>query len=411
MAKSKYFPDLTDGTDIASVEPIEDGFSAVESDITSIEENYTTNDEFNAEIAKMREEYSSEFSAVRSQIAEVESDLKSSFQSTDAHINYVENELYLKLETDTASDIEQLKRISVPHTAISASSSATYAGVADTYLVAAITDHLAGEKLTDLKVYGNPLGAASGQNDEGGFYLTLRICGKNIFNPKQFLKASDWVASTVEDDTFGTLNTYSGLVSTLWNKYNKPGFNVPNIGKKLYCSYIAKNKSTTSYTTSIQYDYSDENTMQNVGYIGTKAWKKFAATTASKNISKIYSGYNVDDTVYFANVMMCDSTLDRTYEPYTETSVTAYMSDPLYEDDYIDFINKKVYRSDGTVEDITVEGDLTAIDSDINYIWFDAGGYSPEGIAPGEMEAEYYQDINKVITELKNAALAQGASV
>ncbi len=91
------------------------------------------------------------------------------------------------------------------------------------------------------------------------------------------------------------------------------------------------------------------------------------------------------------------------YEPYTNSILNAALGTPLAPGEYIDLIRKK--RVNGSTEtDILVAGELKTVDSDVNNI------ICGTTIAPEKIDVEYYQDINKVITELRNAILAQGGN-
>ena len=84
-------------------------------------------------------------------------------------------------------------------------------------------------------------------------------------------------------------------------------------------------------------------------------------------------------------------------------TVTVSLDTPLSQQEYIDVINKKRYNG-STVSDITVSGELKTLDSDVNNI------KCSTAISPSKIELSYYQDINKVITNLTNAILAQGGN-
>lgn len=91
------------------------------------------------------------------------------------------------------------------------------------------------------------------------------------------------------------------------------------------------------------------------------------------------------------------------YEPYSTTVAAAILDTPLTPGEYIDLIRKK--RVNGSTEtDIAVTGTLKTVDSDVNNIMCDTT------VAPSKINIEYYQDINKVIAEIKNAILAQGGN-
>ena len=57
------------------------------------------------------------------------------------------------------------------------------------------------------------------------------------------------------------------------------------------------------------------------------------------------------------------------------------------------------------MSDISVTGDLTSLESASITITCSSD------VSPSKMEVTYYQDINKVIEELKNAILSQGGNV
>ena len=114
------------------------------------------------------------------------------------------------------------------------------------------------------------------------------------------------------------------------------------------------------------------------------------------------NGKNVYDNlgVIFRNMQMVEgaytsSTMPE-YEPYTETVATAQLPKQLAKGEYIDLLGKKLYSGD-TVTDITVTGELKATDSARNVV------IAQTNATPDNMEVEYYQDINKVISEVKNA--------
>ena len=67
-------------------------------------------------------------------------------------------------------------------------------------------------------------------------------------------------------------------------------------------------------------------------------------------------------------------------------------------------INKKRYAANGTETDITVTGELKTIES--GSITIDC----TTGAQPPRIEAEYWQDINKVVGNLTSAILANGGN-
>ena len=113
----------------------------------------------------------------------------------------------------------------------------------------------------------------------------------------------------------------------------------------------------------------------------------------------------IDGVNITENLQLESGTTATEYEPYTETTATAVLDTALGENDYIDIIEKKRYTNGTEVSDITVEGELKTADSSICEI------ECQTNVQPSKISTEYYQDINKVITEIKNAVLSQGGNV
>ena len=117
----------------------------------------------------------------------------------------------------------------------------------------------------------------------------------------------------------------------------------------------------------------------------------------------IISGATVNNLVIKPQVELGGAATD--YEPYiTPQTQTATLTSPLSGGEYIDVINKKRYASDGTATDITVTGELKTIES--GSITIDC----TTGVQPPRIEAEYWQDINKVVGNLTSAILANGGN-
>ena len=72
--------------------------------------------------------------------------------------------------------------------------------------------------------------------------------------------------------------------------------------------------------------------------------------------------------------------------------------------EYIDLIGKKLVSTDGET-DITVSGELEIPETEACYI--SAGTQ----MSPEKTEVGYFQDINKVIKEMKNSILSLGGNV
>lgn len=93
------------------------------------------------------------------------------------------------------------------------------------------------------------------------------------------------------------------------------------------------------------------------------------------------------------------------YEKYVSGgTLTAALDRQLNSGEYIDFIGKKLVSAVGET-DITVRGELEIPETETCYI--SAG----TEMSPEKIEAGYYQDINKVIKEMKNSILSLGGNV
>ena len=127
--------------------------------------------------------------------------------------------------------------------------------------------------------------------------------------------------------------------------------------------------------------------------------------TIPDNVNYIVFRVTVDGVNITENLQLESGTTATEYEPYTETTATAVLDTALGENDYIDIIEKKRYTNGTEVSDITVEGELKTVDSSKCEI------ECQTNVQPSKISTEYYQDINKVITEIKNAVLSQGGNV
>ena len=125
-------------------------------------------------------------------------------------------------------------------------------------------------------------------------------------------------------------------------------------------------------------------------------------------VAYLYNGYGAEKDSWDAileGIQLELGTAATEYEPYIEpTTVTATLKLPLSGGEYIDVINKKRYAANGTATDITVTGELKTIES--GSITIDC----TTGTQPPRIEAEYWQDINKVVGNLTSAILANGGN-
>lgn len=168
---------------------------------------------------------------------------------------------------------------------------------------AAADAKVVGEKITDLEA------------------LT-EISGKNLFDSRQFLKASGW--------THGTDSEYYGVGTDL-----KSALGVNSSGLLVYGGYKANTQyairlqtyATGSYTGNmlqIIFAYTDSTT--SALYINkADSWiDKTLITTADKTVSKIYIGGSYSaaaNTIHFRNVQITEGAIQYPYEPYTPTAI------------------------------------------------------------------------------------------
>lgn len=93
------------------------------------------------------------------------------------------------------------------------------------------------------------------------------------------------------------------------------------------------------------------------------------------------------------------------YEKYISGgTLTAALDRQLNPGEYINFIGKKLVSAVGET-DITVSGELEIPETETCYI------SACTEMSPEKIEAGYYQDINKVIKEMKNSILSLGGNV
>lgn len=270
--------------------------------------------------------------------------------------NYVDDELdtaieNLQLLADVVVDSGELQHITDQYNAIDANaaaaaeseenalsyknaaeSSATGAAnsaVSATNTAAALTSYLETKETLTAPAVDATLtisGAAAGAKVVGEKITDLEalteISGKNLFDSRQFLKASGW--------THGTDSEYYGVGTDLKNALgvNSSGLLVFG-GFKANTQYVIRLETyaTGSYTGNmlqIIVAYTDETTT--ALYIGkVDSWTfRHIITTAEKTISKIYIGGSYSaaaNTVHFRNFQITEGAIEYPYEPYTPTAI------------------------------------------------------------------------------------------
>lgn len=364
----------------------------------------------------------------------------------------VENDNALKLA------ITALKEKSLPHTTASG------------YPIS-LTDHLNDEQVIDYKIYGNSTQDGTPSTDSpveiqsvgdlvtdtaseyyGKYAVPVKVSGKNLFK----YVTADRVNASLVEDIFddngnkigavlqGASSTNPGAANYV-NGWFRPG-NLPNsntICPKLY----------TGQTVTVSVDYkileAHKNFNGQVGLYLMSRNSSDAYTTGTKSVTagnqyrlshtftittkETYEWYPVvtinSCKVEVKNFQIEFGTANTDYEPYQEPVTTnIYLNEPLRKigdcADYIDYKNQNVVRqievlddtgtktideslgllAEPTTETINVP-DLITPDSGVANI------SASTSTQPSGMDVTYYQDINKIITELKNAILAQGGNV
>lgn len=291
---------------------------------------------------------------------------------------------------DLNSDMADLKSKSIPHTTASADGG-----------MLTVTDSLAGEKLKGLKIYGG--------DTDSALAMSIYITGKNLIPLDQYKKSSftangiTW--KTNDDGTItanGTATSFTTLIflSGYYNTYLPPG-----------TYYLSGSPKGGSYDTHrIAFQLGSGNTYDITGSEVYDSGNGVLAK-APNGIRSIYAKITIGSGATCNNLTFKPQleigSVKTEFEPAKKNVATVTSSVPINAGSYLDASEKAIVTGDGKTT-VTVGGELKTVESSMNNIFTDLG---TTGVYPSKIEAEYYQDINKVITELKNAVLAQGADV
>ena len=317
----------------------------------------------------------------------------------------------LPLKADK-TELADLKLKSIPHKEVSA------------YPVT-LTDHLADEEFIKCNVYGNADGVGNLDSADGKYKIPITLTGKNLFNFGTTQK--NWY---IHDNTSSiSINTNDCVVS---GKYGDGASNwVLNLnkipvttGKKYVVSYNSNFEASRALIRLLDINGNILTTGLSTGIYNSYYKAYLINNTAASNNDRVKVSFSVtNDNVYYILIGMVfmnqkDETMIQTfskiqfelgeaateYEDYMENTVSAVLDTALTAGEYIDIVNKKRYNGD-TVTDITVNGSLKTTDSANNHISCDTAE------TPSKIELSYYQDVNKVLSEITNAVLAQGGDV
>lgn len=258
------------------------------------------------------------------------------------------------------------------------------------------------------------IGAGIGDSNNGKYEIPINITGKNMFDISKitkFVSAADYTTvrqnyASVEAD--GTItNTIGRAADSMVYHDSKMTLAQGTYTLSADCMFISDNSGLLQVRIGVR-------DMTN------SKWLEKPVTLKKLNVKeRIYHTFTVDsDTViainiqgvgvisnYKMNLKISDIQLERgnaatEYEPYREQTAAAILDTPLSGSEYIDLVSKK--RNGET--DITVSGNIELFD-EVNKITCQTA------TAPSKLEVSYYQDINKVLEELKNAILSQGGNV
>ena len=226
------------------------------------------------------------------------------------------------------------------------------------------------------------------------YHIPIQLCGKNVLTPGYASSAAtrNGVEISVENGAVsfdGTATAATYFIMKKQDTFTVPkGIYTLSGGTSDMWLYIEAYNNTTRLWQ--KYDKGSGVTfdLTNETYTGIRL---FTVVSSGKTVS-----ITLKPQIELGNIQT-------EYEPYSDSSAEAVLDTPLAPGEYIDLIRKK--RVNGSTEtDITVTGTLKTVDSDVNNI------ICGTTVAPSKIDIEYYQDINKVLTELKNAILAQGGN-
>ena len=276
--------------------------------------------------------------------------------------------------------LAELKEKSVPHKTVSG-------------CPVTLADALAGERLRECRIYGSAAGV--GDADGDAYKIPVRLQGKNLipYPYADTTKTINGITFTVFGDGRITVNgTATGQADFIVISSLSP---VGEGGEQYTLSGCPTGGSQSTYgmfyydTVTSQYDTGDGVSFTAKGVISVTIRIREGAVCNNLTFSP----------------MLENGAAVTGYEPYITPQVqTATLASPLTSGEYIDVLNKKLYASDGTATDITVEGELKTIES--GSITIDC----TTGVQPPRIEAEYWQDINKVVGNLTSAILANGGN-
>ena len=308
----------------------------------------------------------------------------------------------LPLKADK-TELAELKQKSIPH--------ADAAG----YPIM-LSDHLSGEKFTKFNLCGSTDGVGTLDSESGKYKIPIVQRGKNLFD---ISKVNSFVGAdyTTSRATYATIS--DGIVTSKIGAYaagalwKDSKMKLPAGTYTLSADCMADKDTGNKSVEIMVFDFMLQKSLGKFCALSAyKTWERLSAAFTLENESEIailIQSVGVKDDyknmqIKIKNVQLETGSSATGYEEYKEKTVTAILNNALGADEYIDLVNMKLYSADA-VSDISVTGDLTSLESESITITCSSD------VSPSKMEVTYYQDINKVIEELKNAILSQGGNV
>ena len=260
-----------------------------------------------------------------------------------------------------------------------------------------------------MRVYGDGIGDLN----NGKYEIPIKITGKNMFDISKITKfvRGDYSTSVngyfTKTDNIITSNIGLYGMSAYW--YDSK-IKFPPGTYTISADFMADKDSGNKSIVLGFKNLSDNTSSVFKGFTlsNYRTWERFSYTfevsTESDIVPLIQAmGVKEDYTnlnIKIKNVQIEQGDTATEYEPYLEHTAAAMLDTPLSDGEYIDLASKK--RNGET--DITVNGNITLFDG-VNNITCQTE------VSPSKLEVSYYQDINKVLEELRNAILSQGGNV
>ena len=342
--------------------------------------------------------------------------------------------VYTKAETNAELSKKADKSTSVPHTTVSG------------YPIA-LTDALSGENVLDYKIYGNSvqngtpaadapvaiqsvgdLVTDSASEHYGKYDIPITLCGDNLFDMETILPEQGWTKQ--EDGSF-----YVAVNRTVYQK--KLWENTEGYTGRLKIDYrvkFQKGNAESSSGSMIAIHYTD-GTFENV-LITTNKWEAnqwnvpdyHIYSNAQKVVDYLFWSYGTGGNSTWVKDIIITKNLSAEYEPFSGGTKHIYLDEPLRKvgnyADCIDMKAQKVIRNVSVTDTTgtkTIEESLAGtetpteesavIPSLTTPVSAAANMTAKTTVAPSKADLEYYQDINKVIAEIKAAILSNGGNV